>query len=157
MKPLMNIEWRCANCRWGAVDARAQVIARLRTLGMLARDEPDDDTLWELIRVSAARLKCPACDAAGLLFERARDDDAELWGDPIPCEGCGAIIPAERLEVYPNCELCAACQNKLERGSAVGPSDYCPRCGAPMVVRPSRGGGITRYVAICSQGPRCGR
>lgn len=156
MNSPLSVEWHCTHCRWGVVERRAYVIARLRALGMLTRDEPDDTTLWELARAGAPRLKCPDCRGVGLRLELARDD-AESWGDPVPCEACGAMIPRERLEVLPDSRLCASCQGKLDRGATAGPSEYCPRCGAPMLVRPSRGAGITRYAAVCSQGARCGR
>ena len=139
------------------VENRELVLARMRSIGMLTRDVPDEETLVELARVGAAKLTCPGCGAIGLKVERAPDDDAELWGDPIPCEFCGAMIPAERLAIYPDRKTCAKCQAKLDRGESAGGVDYCPRCGAPMVVRATRGGGITRYQQVCSLGSRCGR
>lgn len=154
---MLHVEWTCRACRWGIVEHRDQAIARLRSIGMLARDVPDDATLLELARVAAGRLPCAECGATGLNVERARDDDAELWGDPLPCECCGAMIPAERLAIFPDSKVCAACQAKLDRGEAAGGVEYCPRCGAPMVVRASRGSGITRYQQVCSRGARCRR
>lgn len=154
---MFSVEWTCRACRWGIVENRDQILARLRSIGMLSRDAPDEATIWELARVASGRLTCPQCGAAGLGIERTQDDDAELWGDPIPCEFCAAMIPAERLAVFPNSKVCAKCQAKLDRGETAGGVDYCPRCGAPMVVRATRGDGITRYQQVCSQGARCRR
>lgn len=89
--------------------------------------------------------------------EHAPDDDVELWGDPNPCEVCGKMIPAERLAVFPDSKVCAACQGKLDRGESVGNVEYCPRCGSPMTLRPTRGAGIMRYQMVCSQGSQCRR
>lgn len=155
MKPPLSIEWSCRRCAWGSVENRDQIVARLRAIGMLTREVPDDATLLELIRSASGRLPCSECKAVGLGFELARDDDAELWGDPIPCEACGAMIPAERLEIFPDGKFCATCQAKLDRGELAGPTEYCPRCGSPLILRLSGGGGITRYQSVCSQGPRC--
>lgn len=148
------IEWTCRACHWAVVENRDQAVARLRSIGMLTRDVPDEETLWELARVAAARLPCSGCATMGLRIERVPEDDPELWGDPIPCELCGAMIPAERLAVFPDSKVCAACQAKLDRGETAGGVEYCPRCGAPLVLKATRGAGVTRYQQICSQGCR---
>jgi hypothetical protein len=139
------------------VENRDAVLARLRSIGMVTRDVPDDATLTELARVAAKKLSCPGCEGVGLLVEHAPDDDAELWGDPIPCEVCGKMIPAERLAVFPDSKVCTLCQGKLDRGESVGKTEYCPRCGSPMTLRASRGSGITRYQLVCSLGSQCRR
>lgn len=151
---MLSIEWRCRVCRWGIVENRELVVARLRTIGMLTRDTPEEATLLELLPVAAARLPCSSCGAVGLRAELAPDDDPELWGDPIPCELCGGMIPAERLAIFPGSKVCAGCQGKLDRGESAGGVEYCPRCGAPLVLKPTHGGGVTRYQQICSQGCR---
>ncbi len=156
-QPRLSLEWKCRRCPWGSVENVEQIVARLRSIGMLARETPDDATLMELAKAASDRLPCPECQQTGLTFEVALDDDPDVWGDPIPCELCGELIPAERLEVFPSSKVCARCQAKLDRGEQAGPLEYCPRCGSPMTLRLSRGSGITRYQWVCSLGTQCRR
>jgi hypothetical protein len=109
--------------------------------------------LCELLKAVAGRSPCPRCATTGLSAIEASDDEAD-WPEAPRCEACGLLIDAERIEAIPGATLCAACQQKADRGHDLAPVEYCPRCGAAMVVRPSRGGGITRYVQVC---PACRR
>jgi predicted RNA-binding Zn-ribbon protein involved in translation (DUF1610 family) len=53
--------------------------------------------------------------------------------------------------VFPNADLCVACQAKSDRGEASDAPEYCPRCGNLMTLRQVRRG-LTRYVMAC---PSC--
>lgn len=124
----------------------------LRTVKMVRRDAaPEPDLLPELFRAAAPRFACPQCGAIGLSTGAADDEDDEAWGMARKCDGCGRRIARERLEVFPETRLCVDCQAKSDRGEAVAPAEYCPRCGSVMTMRQSRRG-VTRYVMIC---PNC--
>ncbi len=112
------------------------------------------DLLLELFRTSAGRFACPQCGEAALVATPSEPLDDEAWGEPRKCESCGAPIPPERLEVFPDTRLCVACQNLDERGELTGPAEYCPHCGSVMVLKRASGSGITRYVMTC---PACRR
>jgi len=129
--------------------------SRLRKLGMLKReDQRDLDLLLQLARAARERLFCPACGGGCLTVELAPAEDD--WGMPAkPCAACGAIIPSERLELFPESELCAACQQRIDRGQTPDQhDDFCPHCGTRMTVRQRRGSGIAGYELIC---PACRR
>lgn len=143
----------CPACGARTTERPDQVLARLRGAGLLRRaKDPDLSELVELFRAASDRLTCDACGAAGLRLEVPADqDDDEDWGDPQPCEQCGALIPAERLELFPDTKLCVACQQQAEKGGGdTGEVEYCPRCGSIMQLRKTRSG-ITRYVMECPQ------
>jgi predicted RNA-binding Zn-ribbon protein involved in translation (DUF1610 family) len=112
------------------------------------------DLLAELFRASVGNFTCPQCGNAGLTVTPGESLDNEAWGEARKCESCGAPIPAERLEVFPDSRLCVACQNRDERGELTGPAEHCPRCGSVMELSQSRGSGITRYLMTCRA---CGR
>ncbi len=121
---------------------------------MLKRDDQGDlDFLLQLASAARLRLLCPACGSGGLDFEPEPADD---WGSGAKaCAACGAAIPAERLELFPDSDLCAACQQQVDRGQSPDQhDDYCPRCGTRMTVRQRRGSGIAGYEMIC---PACRR
>jgi transcription elongation factor Elf1 len=114
----------------------------------------ENDILIELFRVSSDRFTCPRCGHGGLVANVSESLDDEAWGEARKCESCGAPIPPERLEVFPDSRLCVFCQNREERGELTGPAEYCPRCGSIMELSQSRGAGITRYIMTCRS---CGR
>ena len=152
-----RIDLSCPDCHWRQACGPQGTADWLRKAGMLKRNrEPSADELAELLLAAAVRLPCPECGHDGLLARDAADE-AEDWPDARPCQDCGRPISAERLEALPRATLCAACQRGEERGdpSVSEEADYCPRCGSPMTVRKSGGTGITRYVAVCSDFPRC--
>jgi DNA-directed RNA polymerase subunit M/transcription elongation factor TFIIS len=133
-----------------------QLLERLRVAGVMRRAiEPDEAEIVELFKAQQSKLACATCGSIGLVLEEpsAKEED-EDWGDPKPCEQCGALIPAERLELFPSTTLCMKCQQQSEKGGASGPAEYCPRCGSIMQLRKARGSGITRYVMEC---PACRR
>lgn len=115
--------------------------------------EPEAEILFEVFRGSAGQFACPDCGQVGLVVSEATGDFD--WPEARACQGCGQPIPAERLEALPDAEYCARCQEALEQGRPVGPTEYCPRCGAPMAMRLSRTAGVTRYVMVCTHSPPC--
>lgn len=148
-------EARCPRCRGLFRPDRVQQVDWLRALGKLRHEaRPAPDLVDELFRTSSGQLICPSCAAAGLIVTPVADDEGEAWGDARRCDDCGAAIPRERLELFPLARLCVACQAKQEQGTAPREIDYCPRCGSPMTVAPTRGAGVTRYVQTC---PQCRR
>jgi predicted RNA-binding Zn-ribbon protein involved in translation (DUF1610 family) len=121
---------------------------------MLKReDQRDVAYLLQLAKAARERLLCSACGGGGLSVELAPDDE---WERPAkPCAACGTAIPVERLELFPDSELCAACQQRVDRGQTPDQhDDYCPRCGTRMTVRQRRGSGVAGYEMIC---PTCRR
>ncbi len=114
--------------------------------------DADIDVLVELFRTSADRFTCPLCSHSGLIASASEPLEDEAWGESRKCESCGAPIPAERLEIFPDTRLCVACQNRDERGELTGPAEYCPRCGAVMGLKRAGGASVTRYVMTC---PAC--
>ena len=116
------------------------------------------------MRVNAHRLTCDACHQTGLAIIGA-DDGGPLgsrvlagdddWQQAVICQICREPIPPERLEVFPNSIRCAKCQDLADRGAEPVPPEYCPKCGALLEMRVSRGGGITRYKQFCTGNPPC--
>ncbi|MEX2173645.1 MAG: TraR/DksA C4-type zinc finger protein [Pirellulaceae bacterium] len=143
----------CPHCNYEQRLDLAELVARLRSLGMLKRDELlAADFVLQLAAASRSRLFCAQCGSGGLRFEPAGDDDE--WETPAkPCSACGSSIPIERLELFPESELCAACQQRIDRGQSPDRhDDFCPRCGTRMTVRQRRGSGIVGYEQVC---PAC--
>ncbi|NQT39130.1 MAG: TraR/DksA C4-type zinc finger protein [Planctomycetes bacterium] len=147
-------ELSCPACSWSETCGPPEVVAwMLRARKIRDGAPPEPEILCELFLAAASALTCPECGGAGLAV--AEVDDGGDWPEPAACQGCGRPIPAERLEVLPGAELCAACQQDEEQGRGPKEVDYCPRCGSPMEVRASRGAGITRYLLVCTAIPRC--
>lgn len=146
----------CPRCAAGAVCGPQEMLRRLRSLGMLRREnEPEWDVVAELFRSAAARLRCEGCGQIGLRITAAEDDlDEEAWGGGRRCESCGQTIPAERIRLLPNATRCVSCQQLSERGMAAQPVDYCPTCGAVRHLRLRSGDGLARYAPYC---PECRR
>jgi RNA polymerase-binding transcription factor DksA len=82
------------------------------------------------------------------------DEVTDDFNAVCPCAACGKMIPAERLELFPDTTLCTACQSTVDRGAAPDTEEYCPRCGARMQVRAARSAGVARYALVC---PQCRR
>lgn len=144
----------CPHC--GNVESLSEfeVKSNLRKLGMLRReDERGADFILQLASAARERLSCTACGGVGVSIEPTPDDE---WAAPSrQCAACGATIPAERLELFPDSDLCAACQSRVDRGQTPDRhDDYCPRCGTRMTVRQRRGSGLAGYEMIC---PACRR
>ena len=146
-------ELNCPGCQHTEVLAAGGIVRRLASHRMLRRNR---DVVWdvllELLRSSLHNLKCTACDHIGLTLSLADELDDEAWGIPRHCDSCGQPIDPERLEVFPDMRLCSTCQQSNEQGDT--PHDepqFCQRCGALLLLKPSRGPGITRYEYRCSE------
>jgi DNA-directed RNA polymerase subunit RPC12/RpoP len=147
-----QFEIRCQKCDAREVCGPEGLHRRLYEINMLRRaEDPDVELLVELFRSSLPRMACAVCGQPELSFATYDAADQDQWGDDRACSECGATIPPERVELFPNVELCVACQRDEESGKPPAGSDrYCPRCGAILLVKPS-GQGITRYVLRCSE------
>lgn len=145
------LELRCPACDWTELCDVAAMRAWLHAAGMLRRAKnPDAALVVELFRQSRERFECPGCDAT-LLIEEPDDDN---WPAARNCQACGQPIPAARVAAVPTATLCAACQEKADRGEPTGQAEYCPLCGGILVLRKAAGTGITRYEMRCGD---CGR
>jgi Zn finger protein HypA/HybF involved in hydrogenase expression len=146
-------ELRCRQCSWTEVCGAEGMVRWLLKIGKIRHGrEPDLDILTELFHAMTGQLVCPECGATGLAASPV--DDAADWPEERPCAACGKLISAERLEALPDATLCAACQRAEEEGRTEVDLEYCPRCGAPMTLRPSTGG-VTRYKLVCTANPPC--
>lgn len=151
----LRIELSCPVCSWRQECGEHEVAGRLRAVGMLKRNpHPTRLELRELVMAAAGRMACSNCGQVGLLATDA-PDESDLWPSARRCSICGRVIPAERLEVFPAAATCVACQNSEDQGRVGEQAEYCPKCGAPLVVRQTRGQGITRYTRSCSATPPC--
>jgi hypothetical protein len=148
-----DFDLRCSKCNWITICGPTQMADWLRRYRVV-KGTTETDLLVELFRTSASRFACLQCGQAGLIASPSELLDNEAWGEARNCESCGAAIPPERLEVFPETRLCVACQNRDERGELTGPAEYCPRCGTAMILKRATGSGITRYIMAC---PGCGR
>lgn len=154
---LPYLELRCPKCRWSEVCGRMEMVRWLRKAGKLRPGrEPEPEILQELFPTAVPKLACPKCGGTGLTLGPAREDLFEWPGDRA-CSACGQSISAERLQAVPDAKLCPACQQAEEQGRGVGEVEYCPQCGAPMALRPTRGSGVTRYEMVCTANPPCRR
>jgi predicted RNA-binding Zn-ribbon protein involved in translation (DUF1610 family) len=148
------LELHCRACSSSEVLSEGRMAARLRELRKLrARSNPGPEIVAELFKAAAAEMTCPACGATGLVAAPPAEEQFD-WPEPRRCEACDGTIEPERLELLPDTALCAACQRQLEQGTTPGATEYCPRCGAPMVLRLSRGG-VARYRMACTSDPPC--
>ena len=156
-KRVFSYELNCRRCGWRTVCGRDEAVARLRLIGLLRREpEPEDDLVAALLVEAAPRMTCPICKEKTLSASPTDAGDDDEWQAAVLCEVCRAPIPPERLEAIPGTKRCTACQGKAETGQlADAEPEYCPHCGAPVELRVSRGGGITRYKRFCTGDPPC--
>ncbi|MCA9162072.1 MAG: TraR/DksA C4-type zinc finger protein [Planctomycetales bacterium] len=150
-KPTRIWQLQCSACGHRAISANAEMVSRMRTVGMLMRDKsPDPRLLDALLPTAAARMRCDGCGQTGLNIEPFEDewDDAAFSGGRS-CESCGSIIPAERLAALPDTRVCARCQQSRESGRSSDEPEFCPRCGDLLQMRSTSQGGVTRYAMWC--------
>ncbi len=148
-------ELACSACGSRELIGPLQMLDRLHAAGMLKRErDPDWELVGELFRATSAARRCKDCGSAAVVLQPCADAADDGWGDVRCCERCGATIPAERLEVFPDTQLCVRCQQVRDRGTDDAEPEYCPRCGAVMQLRLSRSAGLARYVMYCRD---CGR
>jgi hypothetical protein len=148
-------ELTCSACGAREMIGPPQMLERLHAAGMLKREkEPDWELVRELFRSSATARRCEKCGSCAVVLQLCADAEDDDWGDVRCCEQCGATIPAQRLEIFPDTRLCVACRQTRDRGVEDTEPEYCPRCGSVMQMRLSRSSGISRYVMHCGV---CGR
>ncbi len=163
----LSIILDCDNCNWRTVCGEDELARRLRTLGLLRRSpHPPTELVSELLRVNAHRLACDTCHSVGLAIVEA-DDGGPLvmnsssedtdgdWQQARLCQICREPIDPDRLEIFPDAKRCATCQNASDQGAEADLPEFCPKCGALLEMRVSRGGGITRYKQFCTGQPPC--
>ena len=148
------VEAVCPQCAWQQSCSDGHMVTMLRTIRKLGVSKsPEGEILGELFRHAAAELKCPECDHQGLQI--GADEEEDTWQDAKACEMCGRPIERERVEAIPDARTCVACQRQAEQGNTEVEEEYCPKCGAQMLVKLSRGPGISRYVLRCGGSPPC--
>lgn len=159
MHSATSIVWTCPRCGHQERTGADELVLRLQSLGMLRRGDkkalPRHELAiaLELAQAASSQFKCPECNKFGLLPE-AQEPLEDEWGASKPCASCGKPIPPERLELFPETDLCTACQQTLDQGGKLSGDDYCPRCGTPMTTRLSGRAGVARYEQTC---PACRR
>ena len=152
---------RCESCGWQTTCGEAEIVSRLRSLGLLKRAaNPPEELVYELLLASVSRLSCDQCHTVGLAFsepEKSKvfDSDAGDWQQAIVCEVCRKPIPPERVEVFPEARRCVDCQNVADRGEEPEELEFCEKCGSLVELRVSRSSGITRYKRFCTGSPAC--
>ncbi len=152
---MLSVQLECTTCGWRTVCGEAEVVRRLRALGLFRRaPEPPTDFVQEVLRTNGHRLACDKCHATGLRMGKGVDDAGE-WEQVVVCEICRQPIPAERLEFNPKATRCAGCQSAADRGATFVEPEYCPKCGSIVELRVSRTGGVTRYKMWCTGNPPC--
>lgn len=154
---MISVQLECNACGWWTVCGEAEIVRRLRLLGLFRRaPEPPEDLVREVLRTNAARLKCDKCNAASLgVREGTGDAGDDEWEQVVLCEICRQPIAAERLEFNPKAKRCAACQGASDKGASFDEPEFCPKCGALVELRVSRAGGLTRYKLWCTGNPPC--
>lgn len=144
-------ELRCPECSWTSVCGPAAMKEWLAGVHMVRRQaEPDPELVPELFQAAAGRFTCPRCGNVGLVLQSLPEESDESWGMARRCEVCRKPISRERLEIFPDARLCVGCQTGSDQGQSFEAPEYCPSCGNIMVLRQSRGPGITRFVMTCN-------
>ena len=90
-------------------------VLRLVEVGDTAGDDQADSGTKTAERDTAQSLLRTILDRRAQ-FEHALNRLAE--GTYGWCEGCGAAIPVERLEIFPSATTCVACKQARERRAA---------------------------------------
>jgi len=90
-------------------------VLRLVEVGDTAGDDQADSGTKTAERDTAQSLLRTILDRRAQ-FEHALNRLAE--GTYGWCEGCGAAIPVERLEIFPSATTCVACKQSRERRAA---------------------------------------
>ena len=148
----------CPTCEAESFCGQDDAVRRLRLLGLLRREaEPSPQLVEELLVETAPRMTCPVCKAIGLRAAPAEDEwDDVNWQAAVLCEICRQPIATERLDAVPDAKRCVPCQDAVESGTATDDEpEFCPKCGALLEIRISRGAGITRYKRFCTGIPSC--
>jgi hypothetical protein len=154
---MLSVQMECEACGWWTLCGEAEIVRRLRALGLFRRaTDPPTEMVREVLLSQGSRLACDRCRRTGLAvkFETDRGERDE-WEQVVVCEICRQPIPEERLAIKPNATRCVACQDAADRGRSFVEPEYCPKCGSVLELRVSRGGGVTRYRHWCTGNPPC--
>ncbi len=152
--PAETYELRCPHCDHQELLEPYEVMTRLIDAKRLKRSaDVDWPIAAELFRDLATGFPCEECDRSGLKFGVAEIDDEE-WGMARKCNRCQKIIPAERLEAFPDSTLCVACQQASDNGQESDDREFCPKCGSVMNMRQTTRRGLAQYKMQCSSGCR---
>src|SRR5687767_1277978 len=137
-----ELELICPACQATELCGPSQMLARLRSISVLRREaKPEAALLVELFRCSAGKFACHSCEAIGLTV---RKPSLAEWNQARICCDCSALIPNERLEIFPNAQRCAACESKSQSESH-DQREFCRVCGEVLVLRLRPGAGIAKY------------
>lgn len=116
--------------------------------------QADDELVYELFHASLSRFSCPECGSSRLNVSVVTDDFSDL--EPRRCKGCRRVIPAERVEIFPDAEYCAVCMEKIENDEPLPiQAEYCPICGKMMEPTEVCEGGKTYIQWVCRTIPSC--
>jgi predicted RNA-binding Zn-ribbon protein involved in translation (DUF1610 family) len=153
---MLSVELQCDKCGWRTLCGEAEIVRRLRTLGLFRRaSEPPNEIVREVLVSQGSELTCDNCGRPGLWVRTDAEDDGGEWKQVVVCEICRQPIPPERLQFKPGATRCVKCQDATDRGESFAEPEYCPKCGALMELRVSRTGGLTRYKLWCTGNPPC--
>jgi RNA polymerase-binding transcription factor DksA len=143
---------RCSHCHRREELSLTDLLNRLRELGFLRRGgEPSVELVLEVAQAAIAEGRwgnCPECGHSGWGASESTDDaedDPALWGDARHCEQCHAVIPPERLEIFPQATRCAKCE---QQGSDADEREFCPHCGSVMQLK-AAGSRYRMYCGAC--------
>ena len=150
---MAQLELLCTACSWRTVYRPDAADSRFALAGE-SPEGVDPAELEELLAGAAPRWTCPECKTPGLQVRPYREERDD-WEEAVRCEVCRKPIPTERLEAMPGVRRCLACQHEHESGALAAEPEYCPKCGAPLVLKASRGPGLTRYRLFCTGTPPC--
>ncbi|MCA9258883.1 MAG: TraR/DksA C4-type zinc finger protein, partial [Planctomycetales bacterium] len=153
---MISLQLECPDCHWWTVCGEAEIVRRLRGVGLFRRSpHPPEDLVRELLNSHAGKLTCDRCRQSGLRISETADEGDDDWVVARLCELCRQPIPSERLEFNPDARRCTECQDAADKGKSFVEPDFCPKCGSLVEVRVSKGGGITRYKLFCTGSPPC--
>ena len=149
------VDVRCDHCGDHRLLDAAGALQWLHSLGRVRSQQAwDAEVVFEVFRGIADELGCRTCGVRGV-FVGLPHDEGDDWPEARTCQECGRLIPPERLAALPEATRCVGCQQQIDAGDDPAPAEYCPKCGSPMVLRASRGSGITRHTMQCSNVPPC--
>ncbi|MEJ5341763.1 MAG: TraR/DksA C4-type zinc finger protein [Thermogutta sp.] len=144
----------CRHCGHTEILSRHEAERRLQAHKKLrAGVQTDEALLDELVPNLLPQTPCRQCGTMPL--QVTVQHDVGDWSEQKRCIACGGVIPAARLAVFPEAEMCTKCQSAVDRGETPGPPVFCRRCGSPMRIGTRQIGGRTRYVWICTNETGC--
>jgi len=152
--PNQTHELRCRHCNHQELLEPPEIVTRLVQARLVKRTADIDWPIAaELFRNLAADFPCEDCGRSGLEFGEAEIDDEE-WGMARKCQRCQKVIPAERIEAFPDTTMCVACQQADDSGQGDDEREFCPKCGSVMTVRQTTRRGLAQYAMQCTAGCR---